>query len=330
MSGGPRAWHDPGVIEAQDALSPEHIRRARSRIDPAFLDAPQYVHEGLSGRVRIPVIVKVEAVNPIRSFKGRGTWLAVRTLVEAGRLGPTREVVVASAGNFGQGVAYVARAFGVPAVVFTSRHANRAKIARMRAFGARVIEVGEDFDEARGHSEAYAADNDAELLVDGDDVQIACGAATMGLEVADAVAAGVLPAPVVALVPVGNGSLINGAASGLRAGIRGCRVIGVQAEAAPAMTLSFRAGRPIDTPSAATYADGIASRIAIPAAVGLMAGRVDDMILVSEDALHDAQALLTEELGVTVEGAPAAAWAGLEQLPRPNGPALLIITGSNT
>lgn len=299
-------------------------------IDPAFLDSPQFVHEGLSARAGIPVIVKVETVNPIRSFKGRGTWVAIRALVEEGRIGPSRAVVVESAGNFGQGVAYAARAFDVAAVVFTSRNANRAKVARMRALGARVIEVEGDFDDARGAAEGYAAERDAEHLTDGDDIRIASGAATMGLEVADAVAAGLLPAPTVALIPVGNGSLINGVASGLRAGLPSCRVIGVQAEAAPAMTLSWRQNRPIDTPSAATYADGIATRIAIPAAVALMPGRVDDMVLVSEEQLHAAQVVLTDELGVTVEGAAAAAWAGLEQIGRPDGPALLIITGSNT
>ena len=315
---------------AQDALSPEHIRRARAGIDPAFLDSPQYVHEGLSARAGIPVIVKVETVNPIRSFKGRGTWVAIRALVGEGRIGPSRAVVVESAGNFGQGVAYAARAFGVAAVVFTSHNANRAKVARMRALGATVIEVEGDFDDARGAAEAYVAERDAEHLTDGDDIRIASGAATMGLEVSDAVAAGVLPAPTVALIPVGNGSLINGVASGLRAGLPDCRVIGVQAEGAPAMTLSWKANRPIDTPSAATYADGIATRIAIPAAVALMPGRVDDMLLVSEEQLRAAQAVLTDELGVTVEGAAAAAWAGLEQLPSPDGPALLVITGSNT
>lgn len=317
------------MTDAHDALSPEHIRRARARIDPAFLDSPQYVHEGLSARAGIPVIVKVETVNPIRSFKGRGTWVAVHGLVEEGRIGRSRAVVVASAGNFGQGVAYAARAFGVSAVVFTSRHANRAKVARMRALGATVVEAGEDFDDARGAAETHAADNDAELLVDGEDIRIAIGAASMGMEVADAVQAGILPAPTVALIPVGNGSLINGVATGLKSGVPGCRVIGVQADKAPAMTLSWRASRPIDTPTAATYADGIASRVAIPAAVALMAGRVDDMVLVSEEALRAAQAMLTDELGVTVEGAAAAAWAGLEQIGRPDGPALLIITGSN-
>jgi threonine dehydratase len=318
------------VIDAHDALSPEAIRRARTGIDPVFLDSPQYVHEGLSARAGVPVIVKVETVNPIRCFKGRGTWVALHGLAGEGRVGPDRAVVVASAGNFGQGVAYAGRALGVPVVVFASRNANRAKIARMRALGADVIEAGEDFDDARTACEAYASANDAELLVDGDDPRIAAGAATMGLEIGDAVQAGVLPAPVVALIPVGNGALINGIASGLRPGVPACRIVGVQAEAAPAMTLSWRAGRPIDTATAATYADGIAARVSIPSAVALMAGRVHDMVLVSEAALHAAQDVLTDELGITVEGAAAAAWAGLETIPRPAGPALLVITGSNT
>jgi threonine dehydratase len=318
------------VTDPADVLSLAAIRRVQASMDPVFRTSPQYVHEGLSARAGIPVLVKVETTNPLRSFKGRGTWVAIHALAAEGRIGPDRPVVVASAGNFGQGVAYATRALGIPAIVFASRNANRAKIARMRALGATVIEDGEAFDDARLSSESYAADHDAELLVDGDDPRIASGAATMALEVAEAVAAGVLPAPAVALVPVGNGSLINGVASGLRHTIPSCKVIGVQAEAAPAMTLSWRARRPIDTPSAATYADGIASRIAIPAAVALMPGRVDDMVLVSEDDLRAAQAVLTDELGITVEGAAAASWAGLGAIPRPDGPALLIITGSNT
>ena len=120
-------------------------------------------------------------------------------------------------------------------------------------------------------------------------------------------------------MPVGNGALINGVGSWLRAALPACRVVGVQAEGAAAMTLSLRAGRPIDTAAAATYADGIAARVAIPRAVELMPGRVDEMRLVSEAALHEAQAELTAELGITVEGAAAASWAGLLAGERPAG-----------
>jgi threonine dehydratase len=305
------------------------IRAARDRIDPAFLGSPQYVHEGLSSRLGVPVIVKVETVNPIRSFKGRGTWLAVHGLAEDGRIGRDRAILCVSAGNFGQGVAYAARALGIRAVVFVSRHANRGKVGRMRALGAAVIEAGEDFDAARAAAEDYRGQHDVELLVDGDDVRISTGAGTMALEVTEAVEAGHLPAPVVAAIPVGNGALINGVGAWLRAALATCRVVGIQAEAADAMVRSFVAGRPIDTPSADTYADGIAARVAVPAAVERMTGRVDDMRTVSETQLHEAQALLTDELGITVEGAAAAAWAGLVTAPRPDGPALMVVTGSN-
>ena len=310
-------------------LTAQAIRDAAATIDPVFTGSPQFVHDGLSQRLGVPVVVKVETVNPIRSFKGRGTWLAVRGLAGEGRIGPDRPIVVASAGNFGQGVAYAARALGVSAVVFTSRHANRGKVARMRALGATVIAEGEDFDEARGASERYAAERAAELLVDGDDPRIATGAASLALEVTDAVDAGVLPRLSVASVPVGNGALIDGVGSWLRHASAGTRVVGVQAEGADAMTRSFAAGRPIDGDHVDTYADGIASRIAIPRAVELMFGRVDAMHTVTEDALHEAQAALTEALGITVEGAAGASWAGLIQSPPTDGAALVIITGSN-
>jgi threonine dehydratase len=305
------------------------IRRALATIDPVFRDGPQYIHDGLSVRLGVAVIVKVETINPIRSFKGRGTSVAVRALAAAGAIGADRAVVCASAGNFGQGVAYAAHGLGIPALVFTSRRANRGKIVRMRALGAEVVEVGDDFDDARAASEAAVAAGAGQLLVDGEDPHIATGAATLAVEVTDAVEAGALPSPAVASIPVGNGSLINGVGSWLRFAAPGCRVVGVQAEGAAAMTLSWRAGRPIDTPTVTTYADGIASRIAIPAAVELMLGRVDEMRIVSDEAIRAAQAELSAELGIMVEGAAAASWAGLLAGPRPDGPAIVIVTGSN-
>jgi threonine dehydratase len=326
MSRGPGTI---GPVLTIPELEPDAIRAAHPAIDRVFRDSPQLVHDGLSARLGVPVIVKVETVNPIRSFKGRGTWVAVHALAADGSIGPDQPVVCASAGNFGQGVAYAARALGIPALVFASRHANRAKVARMRALGAAVVEVGEDFDEARAASEAAAERGRGRLLVDGEDPRIATGAATLALEITDAVAAGALPAPGVVSVPVGNGALINGVGSWLRSAAPACRIVGVQAEGAAAMTLSWRAGGPIDTPSVATYADGIASRVAIPAAVELMVGRVDEMRIVSDDALRAAQAELTAELGITVEGAAAASWAGLLAGPRPDGPAIVIVTGSN-
>ena len=310
-------------------LAPDAVREAHRTIHPAFTGSPQFVSGPLSDRLGVPVIVKVETVNPIRSFKGRGTWVVINALAAEGTIGPDRPVVCASAGNFGQGVAFAAGPAGVRSFVFASKRANRGKLARMRALGADVREVGEDFDAAVAAARAFAGENDAVLLVDGDDARISTGAATMALELTDGAAAGALPSPAVVSVPVGNGALINGIGAWMRHAAPACRVVGVQAEGAPAMALSWKAGRPIDTDAVATYADGIAARVSIPFAVELMEGRVDDMVLVSEGAMHDAQAELTDAIGITVEGAAAASWAALLAGPQPDGPAVVIVTGSN-
>ena len=96
MSPGPRA------VIANPDLESAAIRAAHGRIDPVFTSSPQFVHEGLSARLGVPVIVKVETVNPIRSCKGRGTWVAMQGLAGEGTVDGEPPVVCASAGNFGQ------------------------------------------------------------------------------------------------------------------------------------------------------------------------------------------------------------------------------------
>ncbi|HEU0235440.1 MAG TPA: pyridoxal-phosphate dependent enzyme [Candidatus Limnocylindrales bacterium] len=312
-------------------LQPDAIRAARELIHRAFVASPQYVHDGLSERAGRPVIVKVETVNPIGAFKGRGCWLAAHGLAGEGRVGPKRPLVVASTGNFGQGIAFAGRAAGVPVVVFADTHANPTKLERIRRFGATVVQAGEDFDEARAASEQHAAEHGAHLLVDGADPRVAAGAGTLAVEVTDAIAAGDLPAIGAAYVPVGNGALIVGVGAWLRHAARGARVVGVQSDAASSMTLSWRAGAVVETPRADTFADGIATRVPVPEALAMMVGRVDDMTLVSESALRDAQAELRAALGITVEGAAAASWAAAldDREADPELAALVIVTGSN-
>jgi len=312
-------------------LAPEAIRAALASIAPEFVATRQLVHAGLSSIAGHPVVVKVEVENPVGSFKGRGTWLAVRRLAAEGLVGPDRPVVVASSGNFGQGVAYAARAAGVGAVVFCDAAVNPVKADRIRALDADLRLVGRDFDEARAASEAFAAERGLTLLVDGDEVSVATGAATMALEVTDAVERGELPPIANAYVPVGNGALIVGVGAWLRErGGEGVRVVGVQSAAAPSMERSWREGRIVETPNAATYAEGIATRVPVQTALTLMNGRVDEMLLVGEADLHAAQAMLTDQLGLTAEGSAAASWAGLLADPeRRTGASLVIVTGAN-
>ena len=173
---------------AVDALAPESNPDALQRSIPRSRLPSSSTKVG-SARAGGPVVVKVETVNPIRAFKGRGTWHAIAGLVGEGTLGPDRPVVVASTGNFGQGVAFAGRAHGVPVTVFADEHANPRKLEPNP--GAR----GDGRPGRPGLRRARAArrptpDNGAHLLVDGEDPRIAAGAGTLALELTDAIAAG--------------------------------------------------------------------------------------------------------------------------------------------
>lgn len=309
-------------------VSAAAIDAARARIPPVFRDTPQYVSEPLSNELGVPVVVKVETVNPIGCFKGRGTWLAVAELLARGTVGEGRGLVVASAGNFGQGVAYAGRAMAVPVLVFAALSANRNKVAAMSRLGAEVRQVGEDFDAAREAAAAHAAESGWELLIDGADPWIAIGAGTMACELTAAVAAGDLPSLSAVYVPVGNAALVNGIGVWMRHANPEARVIGVQAAGAPAMTLSWRARRAIETERVDTIADGIAARVPVPEALRLMLEVVDEMRLVDDPSIIAATERMSEALPLSIEPSAGAAWAAALQH-RPTAPIALIITGGN-
>lgn len=311
------------------SVSADAIRSAHPRIPAAFRDSPQFVSEPLSEAIGVPVVVKLETPNPIGSFKGRGTWLAVAELLAAGRVGESQGLVVASAGNFGQGVAYAGRAMSIPVVVFAATTANPTKVAAMRRLGADVRTVGEDFDAARLAAAEHASAGGWHLLIDGEDPWISIGAGTIALELTDGVAGGNLPALKRFYVPVGNGALIAGIGTWLRSEAPDTAIVGVQAAAAPAMTLSWRARRPIETPRADTIADGIAARVPVPEALALMIEVVDEMLLVDEEQIIAATEALSAALPSTIEPAAGAAWAAAEAAERHDGPIGILVTGGN-
>lgn len=311
------------------SVTADAIRSAHRRIPSAFRDSPQFISEPLSEEIGIPVVVKLETANPIGSFKGRGTWLAVSELKAAGKVGAGHGVMVASAGNFGQGVAYAGRAMDVPVIVFAATTASPMKVAAMRRLGADVREVGEDFDAARQAAADLAADTGWHLLVDGQDPWISIGAGTIALELTDATAIGDLPALDRFYVPVGNGALIAGIGTWLRSTAPFTRVIGVQAAGAPAMTLSWRERRPIETPTADTVADGIAARVPVPQALELMIGVVDEMLLVDEDEIVAATRLMSASLPSAIEPAAGAAWAAIRKADQRTGGIGVLVTGGN-
>lgn len=285
------------------ALSLDNIATAAREIDRVFRDTPQYEPDLLGDALGLRVLVKVETVNPIRSFKGRGTDFLL------GRLAPRPErVVCASAGNFGQGLAYAARQHGIACEVFAAETANPLKVERMRALGARVTLAGRDFDDAKAHARAHAGRAGALFVEDGREPAIAEGAGSIGVELGrwnDPLAAVVLP--------LGNGALLGGVATWIKAVSPETRVIGVCAEGAPSMAHSLRAHRVIETERADTIADGIAVRVPVPEALDYLAPVVDDVLLVSEASLRRAVRLLLDTMGLVVEPAGAAGVAALGQ-----------------
>ncbi len=299
-------------------LSPRRIDLARDAIDPVFLDSPQRVSRGL-GLGAVTVLLKIETENPIGSFKGRGAswWLHGRT---------PEPVVCASAGNFGQGLAYAAKRRGAVAEVFAAETANPSKLAAMESLGARVHLHGRDFDEAKARAVEYAAEHGLGYVEDGDADEIAEGAGTIALELLR------YPGRLVAVyVPVGNGALINGVGSILRARSPATRVIGVCAGGAPCMERSWRSGVATSTELADTIADGIATRVPVPRALEHLVGVVDDMVLVSDDQMIEAMRRLWRVEGIVAEPAGAASLAGALADPArpPCGTVAVIISGSN-
>lgn len=280
---------------------PSRIAAAVGTIDPVFLASPLLGNRALDERLGCSLLAKVETLNPIRSFKGRGTDLALTTL-PAG----VRRVVSASAGNFGQGVAHACAKRGIEAVIYAATTANTLKVGAMRRLGARVVLEGQDFDAAKTAGRAFAEATGAVFLEDGAMPEVAEGAGTIALELTRSGAAFET-----VLVPLGNGSLATGMGAWLKGERPGCRVVGVTAENAPAMLLSWRSGSAVETQAARTIADGIAVRVPVAYALACMGATVDAVLSVSETSILAAMRLVHESLGLVVEPAGVVGVAAL-------------------
>jgi peptide deformylase len=288
----------PYSVDASDGPDPLRISLASMEIDPVFLHTPQVLSESLSEELEMTVVCKVETITPIRSFKGRGADWFFQTTEDPS------PVVCASAGNFGQGIAYAARSRGIPCTVFAAEQANPLKVERMRSFGADVRLGGKDFDSAKNAARRHAAEVGGTFVEDGAEPALAEGAGTIAAELGGA---GKLLD--VVLVPVGNGALITGMGAWLKAYSPHTRVVGVCASGAPSMAESWRAGEIRRTPDVNTIADGIAVREPIPQAVQDMRRLVDEVVLVDDTDIIQAMRLVHRHLGLVVEPAGVAGLA---------------------
>ena len=276
------------------------IREAVGSIDPVFLNTPQYHADSLSRLLGTKILVKVETANPIRSFKGRGAEYLTS------RISPGTRLITASAGNFGQAVAYACGRRGLDLTVYASVNANPFKIERMRMLGAKVVLHGEDFDEAKIEAKRVAAATGVRMVEDGFDAETGEGAGTIGIELADS-----NEQIDAVLLPLGNGALACGVGRYLKEVRPDIRIIAIQSAGAPAMLESWRQKSVVRFDSISTIADGIGVRIPIPECVHDMDGIVDDGILVSDASLIEAMRLAHEHLGLVLEPSGAAGLAAI-------------------
>jgi threonine dehydratase len=303
----------PRVTTARVAL-------AAGAIDAVFLRSPQFECEPLSAALGARVVLKVETLNPIRCFKGRGAdWLVAQAPDET-------PLVCASAGNFGQAMAYACRRRGIPLTVYAATTANPLKLARMHDLDATVMLHGSDFDAAKHEARRAAAASDARFVEDGLDVETAEGAGTIALELLER------DEPLQdLLVPLGNGALFNGVARVMKERSPTTRLTAVQAAGAPAMLESLRQQRVVQHAAIDTIADGIGVRVPIPQALADMQGLVDDGVLVSDQAILAAMRLIHRHAGLVVEPSGAVGVAALLERPQDFGGRLVgtILCGGN-
>ncbi|MGI9254836.1 MAG: threonine ammonia-lyase [Thermomicrobiales bacterium] len=279
------------------------VERARETIAPWLRPTPLVSSAALDERMGMRLFVKCENVQPIGAFKVRG---GVNLMASLSPEELSRGVVTASTGNHGQSIAWAARAFGAKARIYMPEQANPLKVAAMLRNGAEVICEGPDFDAARETAEQWA--NEHGWLYDqpANEPRLIAGVGTYMLEILDEV-----PDIDAVIVPVGGGSGVCGACIAGKGRHPDLRVIGVQAEGAPAAFQSWKTGTLKTLPTANTFAEGVATRATASLPAAIMRDSLDDFRLVSDDDMRRGIATLLETTRMLAEGAGAAALAAV-------------------
>ena len=303
----------------------DDIRAARIRLAPLLAPTPLRTYRELDDAVghAIRLYVKHENFNPTGSFKVRNGLSFMTALPDESR---ARGVVAASRGNHGLGLAYAGRAFGVRTTVCVPIGNNPEKNAGMRALGARLIEEGRDYDESVEVADRIVRQEGATLAHSTNNLQVIAGAGTLSLEVIEQE-----PQIDAMVIAIGGGSQAVGALT-VFAGLKpDAKVFGVQAVGAAAAYESWRARTPIQTQSAETIADGLATRSTYELTIQTLIDGLSDFITVTDAEIAEAMRMLLRTTHSMVEPAGAAGLAGLLKLaPKLEGKRVgIVLSGAN-
>lgn len=299
------------------------VREARKYLARYFAPTRLIAAPFLSPRCAKSVYLKLETELPTGSFKVRGAFYA---LAQRMKKETVREVIASSTGNHGAAVAYAAKEFGVVARIFLPANCNPVKRSRIAALGAAIVESGgSDLASAFQLAADYAKKPGVYFLNDATDLDLPAGPATIACEILEQ-----LPQATAMLVPMGDTALIRGIAAAAKQIAPQVKVIGVQAERAPAYYLSWKEGNAVSTETCDTIADGLATRTPEEANVRDVRSLVDDIVLVSEEQMLGAIGTLLVEEHVVAEPAGAASTAALLKSSDGCGDwPVLIVSGAN-
>jgi threonine dehydratase len=307
--------HGPSPIDRDSIAATERLIRPYIRRTPTIIvDAADF------GLAAAPLAFKLEFLQHTGSFKPRGAFANLLM-----RQAPAAGVVAASGGNHGVAVAFAAMRLGIKAAIFVPKITSPAKLDRIRAYGAELVVTGEVYAEALTASEERVARTGALAVHAYDQRETLLGQGSVGLELeADR------PDIDTLLVAVGGGGLIGGTAAWYEGRIR---LVAVEPEAAPTLHDALAAGRPVDAPAGGIAADSLAPRQVGTLMFPIAQQHVAQAVLVSDDAIRDAQRRLWDVLRVAAEPGGAAALAALTSgryRPAKDERVAVLLCGANT
>jgi threonine dehydratase len=309
------------VVNTDLAINRERIAAAYRLIRPHIRRTPVVEANGSDfGLDPVALTFKLELLQHAGVFKARGAFanLLMREIPPAG-------VAAASGGNHGVAISYAAMKRGVPAKIFLPTISSPAKIARIREYGADLVVAGDLYADALAASEAYVAQSGALPVHAFDQRETLLGQGTVGLELEEQA-----PGLDTLLVAVGGGGLIGGIAAWYASRIR---VIGVEPELSPTLERALAAGRPVDAPAGGIAADSLAPRRVGELMFPIAQRHVARVVLVTDDAIRQAQKALWATLRIVAEPGAAAPFAALLSggyRPEPGERVGLLICGGNT
>ena len=292
------------VSELEEPAFADVLDAAR-QIRPYLQPTPLRRYPPLERLVGTELYVKHENHNPTGAFKVRGGINLVSRLSEEER---QRGVIAASTGNHGQSVAYASRLFGVSAIICAPAAANPVKVEAMQDLGAEVILDGERYDDSRRNADRLAREQGYRYIHSGDEPLLIAGVGTHTLEVLQE-----QPHVDTVIVPIGGGSGAAGACIVAKAVNPGIKVIGVQSDKAQAAYLSWKSGSLLEAPNQ-TRVEGLATATPFELPQRILRRLLDDFVLVSDDEIDAATAVMIEKTRTLVEAAGAASLAAALKL----------------